>query len=30
MDSAWFAWATNRVATPVRVTVLVWSYMANE
>src|SRR4030095_4588610 len=29
-NSAWLAWATNCLTTPVSVTVLVWSYMANE
>src|SRR4029450_1085258 len=29
-NSAWLAWATNCLTTPVSVTVLFWSYMANE
>src|SRR4030095_8881959 len=29
-SSAWLAWGTNCFMTPVSVTVLVWSYIANE
>jgi hypothetical protein len=29
-SSAWFAWGTNCFMTPVKVTTLFWSYIANE